>query len=89
MNSTVNRMQQGVQQAVNNPRQMVEDGVCRTKDAITSNPATAVYSAFGAGLGLGIGLALIFGSRPAPPLDVTLRDKFMQFFNDHMPSFRG
>lgn len=85
----MNRMQQGVQQAAAHPREAFADGMHCVQDSITNNPATAVYSAFGAGMGLGIGLALIFGSRPAPPIDVTLREKFMQFMNDHLPNFRG
>jgi len=86
MNQAPNRFQiPSSQQAVADAKGMVGDALCSATNTIKSNPATAVLTAFGAGLGLGIGLALVFGGTSAPPPG--MREQFTQFLNEHMPSW--
>lgn len=63
----------------------MQHGAESAREAIVHNPASAVFTAFGAGLGVGIGLALVFGGRPAPTYDYGLRDKVTQFLSEHFP----
>jgi hypothetical protein len=72
-----------------NPKEMAECAMESARDSITTNPSTAVFSAFALGMGLGVGLAMALIPAPAPPLDVRMRDKFTQFLNEHFPWARG
>lgn len=64
--------------------EVMESGLETARETITSNPATAVMTAFGVGIGVGICLAVVLG-RPAPALDYGLREKVAQFFEEHLP----
>lgn len=66
----------------------MHSGLETARETITSNPASAIFTAFGAGLGIGLGLALVFATRTPPPMDYGLREKFSQFLQDHAPWMR-
>ena len=77
-------------QAVESANEMVCGAMDSARETISSNPAAAVFCAFGAGLGLGLGLALVFGGRPEPQyVDPSLREKITQLLGDHIPWLRS
>lgn len=63
-------------------------GVQKAKESVSSNPGTAVFTAFGVGLGVGVCLAVAFTQRQ-PSYDYGLRDKLTQFINQHAPWVNG
>jgi hypothetical protein len=69
---------------LHNPKEAAECAMNTARESISSNPSTAVFSAFALGMGLGVGLALALTPSP-PPLDVRMRDRFSQFLNEHIP----
>jgi len=86
MNQASNRFStQSPQQAMESARGMMGDAMSSAAHTIKSNPGSAVFTAFGAGFGLGLGLALAFSARSSPPPG--MREQFMQFMNEHMPSW--
>lgn len=76
---------QAPRQAMAKAQGMMQDAFSNAQNSISSNPSTAVFTAFAAGMGLGIGLALVFGGSSAPPPG--MREQFTQFLNEHMPSW--
>jgi formate/nitrite transporter FocA (FNT family) len=68
-----------------NAKGMMQEAFSTASNSISSNPSTAVFTAFAAGMGLGLGLALCFGGTSSPPPG--MREQFTQFLNEHMPSW--
>ena len=85
MNQAQRRFEtQAPRQALGNAKGMMQEAFSTASNSISSNPSTAVFTAFAAGMGLGLGLALCFGSSAPPP---GMREQFTQFMNEHMPSW--
>jgi len=86
MNQAPRRFEtQAPRQAMAKAQGMMQDVLSNAQQSISSNPSTAVFTAFAAGMGLGLGLALAFGGSSAPPPG--MREQFTQFMNEHMPSW--
>jgi len=85
MNQAPRRFETQSRQGTANARGMMQDYLSNAQQSISSNPSTAVFTAFAAGMGLGLALALAFGGSSAPPPG--MREQFTQFLNEHMPSW--